>query len=864
MRFRYALTCATLTSASILALAHSNAAIAQEEKVFAFDIPAQAMDFTLRDIARTSGIEILYERADVQSLSAPAIHGAMPVEAALDLAVRDLPITIERHSGNIYIRRSTLAVAQRGKGEEREGAIVVTGSRIAGAALASSLITVDAKAMRDAGQQQLGDVVRAIPQNFNGGQNPGVLIGSPNEGDQNVTSGTAVNLRGLGADATLTLLNGKRLAYDAVGESVDISAIPLAAVDRLEILTDGASAVYGSDAVAGVVNVILHKDFEGLASSARLSGAWDGGNLEHQISLVGGRRWGAGGFMVAADYGHNSAIEVRDRPFITNMNEGATLYPSQTHYNLLLTGHHDLQDNLTFDIDAVYNRRNSSTGIAFTQAAGFTTSGYAIDSRLESFAISPRLVWRLSSDWTISAAATYGQDRSKLITSGYAADALSYVGYSHYANMLAAGELNITGSLFSLPGGDAKVAVGGGYRRNSLNSRQWTVIQNSTLPGSAFDESRSAAYLFAETELPIVAPHNGVAGVDRLAVTGAVRYERYNAIGDIATPKLGLVYAPAASITFRASWGKSFKAPTLRQTFLTQRAYLELPSSYGATGLPSGATLIQLSGGSGDLRPEKAETWSMGATFTPAALPDLRLELNYFRTNYIDRVITPLQGRAGALANPVYADLIIANPTAAQVAAAVAVASQGLQNYTGMPFNAANVLFIVDNRNRNAARQKISGVDMTFDYKLKASVGTFGLTGNLTYLDSRQQLLPGQDDVQLAGTIYRPPHWRARGGLSWQGGDFMAAGFVNYIGGIRDRRTTDIYDTDGMTTVDLNIRYAPDAGILKGSAVSATVSNLFNAMPDDVRTSAPYIPPYDSTNYSIIGRYLGVTLEKRW
>ncbi|SEJ46344.1 Outer membrane receptor for ferrienterochelin and colicins [Sphingobium sp. AP50] len=861
MTFRYALSCAMLTSVSVLALGAPDPALAQEASVFSFDIPAQPLDITLRAIARMSGMEILFERSVVRTLRASAIRGTMPAAAALDRAVRDMPITIERREGSIYVRGSGNRTAESVDGGET---ILVTGSRIAGSARTSAVITVDAKAMRDAGQQQLGDVVRSIPQNFNGGQNPGVMAGSSNEGDQNVNSATGVNLRGLGADATLTLLNGKRLAYDAVGESVDISAIPLAAVDRLEILTDGASAIYGSDAVAGVVNVILHKDFEGLAASARLAGAWDGGNLERQISLVGGQRWDAGGFMLAADYGQNSAIEVKDRPFIRNMNGGATLLPAQTHYNVLATGHHDLLDNLTFDIDALYNRRTSFTGIAFTQEADFTSSGYAVDSRLESFAISPRLTWRLSPDWTLAASATYGQDSSKLVTSGYQADALSYVGYSDYINALAAGELNLTGGLFSLPGGAAKIAVGGGYRRNTLNSRQWTVMQGATLPGAAFDEARRSTYLFAETELPVVTAMNAVAGLEKLILTGAVRYERYNEIGDIATPKLGLVYAPATSIAFRASWGKSFKAPTLRQTFLTQRAYLELPSSYGATGLPSGATVLQLSGGSGELKPEKAETWSVGATITPVRVPGLRIELNYFHTDYIDRVITPLQGRAGALTNPIYGELVIANPTAAQVDAALAVASQGLQNYTGMPFNAANVLFIVDNRNRNAARQKISGVDITLDYRLKASVGTFGITGNLTYLDSAQQLLPGQDYVQLAGTIYRPPHWRGRAGLTWQAGDVMAATFVNYSGGITDRRTTDVYSSDGMTTVDLNLRYEPRSGALNGVAISASIQNLFNVMPDEVRTSAPYIPPYDSTNYSIVGRSIGITLEKRW
>src|SRR3546814_5220261 len=72
----------------------------------------------------------------------------------------------------------------------------------------------------------------------------------------NLDSSSQLNLRGLGPDATLTLLNGHRLPYGGAFAGIDISAIPVAAVERLEIVPDGASAQYGSDAVAGVANKI--------------------------------------------------------------------------------------------------------------------------------------------------------------------------------------------------------------------------------------------------------------------------------------------------------------------------------------------------------------------------------------------------------------------------------------------------------------------------------------------------------------------------------------------------------------------------------------------------------------------------------
>ena len=98
-----------------------------------------------------------------------------------------------------------------------------------------------------------------------------------NNQDSTANGAASISLRGLGADATLVLVNGRRVAISAFAESittnfVDINSIPVAAIERIEVLKDGASAVYGSDAVAGVVNIIMRDDFEGFEVSA--GGGW--------------------------------------------------------------------------------------------------------------------------------------------------------------------------------------------------------------------------------------------------------------------------------------------------------------------------------------------------------------------------------------------------------------------------------------------------------------------------------------------------------------------------------------------------------------------------------------------------------------
>lgn len=153
--------------------------------------------------------------------------------------------------------------------EEREvEEVLVTGSYIRGSALdaPSPVQVVDRASIEAQGAAQIWDVVKNLEVNSGSISNEGADGGLAEMGGQ---SGMAnVNLRNLGENSTLTLINGKRMAPAATttptgGEFVDINTIPLVMVERLEVLTDGGSALYGADAVAGVVNVIMRTQFEG-------------------------------------------------------------------------------------------------------------------------------------------------------------------------------------------------------------------------------------------------------------------------------------------------------------------------------------------------------------------------------------------------------------------------------------------------------------------------------------------------------------------------------------------------------------------------------------------------------------------------
>lgn len=196
--------------------------------------------------------------------------------------------------------------------------IVVTGTSIRGAVpLGNPIQTLGADQIAESGKATVADLLRELPVNFAGG----VAQADNNRGGQdtssagsNLTGGSGVNLRGLGALSTLVLVDGRRVATSGqFGDFVDVANIPAAAIERIEILQDGASAVYGSDAVGGVVNFILKRNVEGLQTLARIGTLTEGGGDELQASAVWGHGWGRGRVVIGYEYNDRGRVSASDR-----------------------------------------------------------------------------------------------------------------------------------------------------------------------------------------------------------------------------------------------------------------------------------------------------------------------------------------------------------------------------------------------------------------------------------------------------------------------------------------------------------------------------------------------------------------------
>src|SRR6185312_9074463 len=146
----------------------------------------------------------------------------------------------------------------------------------------------------------------------------------------NAVDGTGVNLRGLGNAATLVLVNGHRVAPgNTEGNFVDISMIPLYAVERVEVVTDGASAIYGADAVGGVINIILGRNLDGAETRARYGTVTSGSARERQVGQTVGHSWDTGSAQLIYDYLDRTPLSARSRSYTRSVSEPTMLLPEQ-------------------------------------------------------------------------------------------------------------------------------------------------------------------------------------------------------------------------------------------------------------------------------------------------------------------------------------------------------------------------------------------------------------------------------------------------------------------------------------------------------------------------------------------------------
>jgi outer membrane receptor protein involved in Fe transport len=820
-----------------------------------YDIAAGPLKQALDSYVRQSERQIVYRADEVRSATSPGVHGRLSAEAALDALLAGSGFTTRTDGKLVAIVKEGNAPADAGNsppaGEAAGGgeggvndsaAIVITGSNIRGSRPIGPLHTLDRNDIERSGYSQVGELIRSLPENFGGGENPGhVGVGAANF---NVANASTVNLRGLGDGATLTLLNGRRMAGNASGQSVDISGIPLAALQRAEIVADGSSAIYGSDAVAGVVNFITREDFNGAEVSAHVGVPTEGGGLEQTYSALGGLSRPGWNALLSVERSDQDKILASQRSFTSQALPYIYLLRPQQRTSVFFNGGASLSDAVKLDLQTLWSDR-STTDVQQYRGAS-VPEHIATDSR--EYFISGGLDADLGARW--SARVNASTARSSIDFHDTAGTTVLNDGY---ANQSSSTEAILNGPLLHLPGGALNAALGGGWRNETYNSSLGSVSGKG---------SHDILYLFGELHAPLIVPSDTRAGLNALEASASGRYEHYSDYGGTFTPKFGLRYVPLTGVALRATWGKSFKAPTFQQVSQPSHVLIYHASVLGGTA----GNAFYVTGGGGDLAPERSTSWTIGTDIAPRSIPKLRIGITYFDIDYRDRVVNPIYSPTTAISNPAFSPYVLLAPSAATQARYLDGAN--VYNFSGTAYDPDTITAIVDNSFTNAASQRVRGADLSIRYDLAFSGGQVVPFANATWIRIRQRTLTALPEATLSGTLANVPQFRARGGATLEFGPFAATGIVNYQDGSIDTGVVPNRPIASLATVDLNLTYnfPATAGPLAGVDLTIAAQNLFNRTPPYALGPATTEQGiyYDSVNASPIGRVIAFNIRKRF
>jgi iron complex outermembrane receptor protein len=843
--------------------------------------------------------------------------------------------------------------------------VLGTGTLIVGIPpVGSPPLTLTREDLDATGAVTIADVIRTLPQVFGGGPSEDTFsIGS--ETDTNSGRGAGVNLRGLGAGSTLALVNGHRLAPGGTqGVFIDITNIPFNAVSHIDIMSDAASALYGADAVGGVVNIVMRENVTG--SETQIStGGFGGNRVGHlQVGQLFGKQWDGGDSLMAFEFYGRDALRASERAQATSdlrhlggddfrsitANPGtiafagrtwaipagqdgtglrpvdlipnaqnrldrlavADILPEQERWSAYGNVRHALTDNLNFFADALFtNRTATATAAAVSAALPVGPSHphfvHPLDLLVPVFveysflddlgpvtAEAEVQTWNgvagvnrgLGNTWNLSASAGYAlEEQEQRLANTVDFPALiraladpdpakvfnPFGDGSHTApetlaairgqqilsthSRVSSANVAATGPLFALPGGEAKLAVGADVREQSFD----TTVQAGSLTAPRITSGRDVHAAFGELYLPLVGERNARAGMHRIDVSLAARFENYSDFGDAVTPRVGVAWSPNRNLSLRSTWSESLRAPSLYDLNEINNVVTLFPLANAAA--QSGLSQVLISSGmNADLQEERATNWTFGLELTPTALPNFSLALTYFDVKFRDRITDLRFDQFDYLNDPRLGERVIFDPTPAQLADAC---SRGtVSGLIGGDCASASVVAIVDLRKLNSSYLRTSGIDVLGKYTLHTNAGQFkfGLLGTYV-LDYSEAVLDTLPVVSMEGTQNYPVDLRLRGTTAWQRGRFEASGLVNYADSYRDQRSTPHRRVASWATLDLSASYL-FGDEESGTRLSLDVENVFNELPPFLNNSIGL--GYDAENADILGRIVSFRLRKNW
>lgn len=773
--------------------------------------------------------------------------------------------------------------------------IVVTGSRLPGRTATNSPVPIDvlsgdALVATGAVAGELGQAISVLAPSFN----------FPRQSNSGTSDHIrAGQLRGLSPDQTLVLVNGRRRHQSAVVNTetkigrgtaaVDFNTIPLGAVSRVEVLRDGAGALYGSDAIAGVVSVILDREPSGFEITTSYGfhrtdvepidqTLTDGETFT--LALEGGAPLGDDGFI-------RSGLEYRDRratnragfdtiPFfiaptpanlarrgLRNYAEGDpdtvalnAWFNAEAPLNSAVVYGHGTIGRSETDGATFYRYPNGTDTITSLYPDGFLpiTLGTSDDLAFTGGVRAPTGGW--NGDYSL----TYGRNqftygvRNSLNASLGPSTPTTFRSGRYEFDQLAA-NVDFTRG-FDLAWGRTEVATGLEFRRETYDTHAGDPASYVAGPLALAIGAQGAPGLTPEDERSVqrnvggAYVEVGVRPVERLLIEAAARFETYDDFGEALTGKLAASYRISDAVSVRGAVSNSVRAP-----FLGQIAFADRTSNFGTGGtLAITRTLpvddpIARALGARDLEEEQAFNLSAGLTVTPLA--GLSVSLDAFRIAVDDRITL-----SDRFFGPALEAFVQAQPTGRGV--------QSVRFFTNAVDTETEGVDLVA-----SWRTSFAGGDLRLDgawsYAITDIVGTRATPTALLALDPTFRLV-GVEEVNTLEEA--APRWKALVSAEWSRDRLRLLGRVNgygstvrvfnFGGGFEPRQ-----EYGAETTLDLEAGY----DLTDRIDWTVGVSNAFDEYPDRSSADIGYFGnlPYDILSpVGINGRYLYTRVTARF
>jgi iron complex outermembrane receptor protein len=802
------------------------------------------------------------------------------------------------------------------------------------------------------------------------------------------------NIRGLQIDrfapsTTLLLMDGHNMVGASILQTTpDPTMIAPGAIQRVEVVPDGGSSLYGSDAVSGIVNFITRKQFDGTEVSAHYG--FSDPYKSADFGITHGINWEGGSAVLSYFSRWNSPLFARDREFPRmdlreyggtdqrsrncspgTVTVGSTTYalpagtptftgltpntfnlcdierdqvisPKEQQHSFFAAMQQELAPNLHFETTAYYVSRITKSyepqlnvagavidpsnpffrpingGTETRQTVNFSyapvaSANFQSQSRMRSYGFSPELTWQVNEDWELEGLFNYGwselilRDPMRNAAAETAAlrqapgsgitlttatalnpyditqtsqaviqNILNWQNYAAARQSITQGRLVANGTLLNLAGGDVRVAVGAQFSREWYNSLNGFAPVGLETGVQRKDETRNVYAVFGEVLVPIVGEANARPGIRSLSLDLSARFDKYENCCETSNPKIGVTYEPFEGLSVRGNWGTSFNAPSMADTggAVDTRVNVGLttPVANLRPGSPTAAVdqlrpSLSVPGGSADLQPQEATTWSIGVDINPVQVPGLRVGVTYWNVELRKMIGTSTMPIQDLYVTPAWQQYYILYPTLEQVLAfAGGTANLPVNGAVSLAslYGQGNDPYIIrDLRRHNLGNQYVDGIDWEVSYRRPTDFGSVRGSVNATYtLNRDSEPFEGAPLVDLLANNNRKLTLSANVGV--EVGRFLASATLNYSGGYPVVGVVNQTRVKAFHPLNLFFRYGFDGpGLLRDTELTLNIDNVFDINP----------PFYNGgiggglfglANGSTLGRYYNVGLRKRF